>query len=59
MPTSRKLGVLDNYTRRSWPCMCEYSPRDVYSQEPICNTKAVGHNSCIGPGMKTYADFDW
>jgi hypothetical protein len=39
--------------------MCEYSPRDVYSQEPICNTKAVGHNSCIGPGMKKYSDFDW
>ena len=59
MPTSGKFGVFDEHTRRSWPCMCEYSSRDVYSQESISDTKAVDRNSCIGRGLKTYTDIDW
>jgi hypothetical protein len=59
MPTSGKFGVFDEYTRRSWPCMCEYSSRDVYSQEPISDTKRVDLNFCIGRGSKPYSDIDW
>ena len=59
MPTPREFGVFNEHTRRSWPCMCEYSSRDAYSQESISDTKAVDRNSCIGRGLKTYTDIDW
>jgi hypothetical protein len=59
MPTSGKFGVFDEHTRRSWPCMCEYSSRDVYSQASISDTKGIDLNSCIGRGLKPYSDIDW
>jgi hypothetical protein len=52
MPTSGKFGAFDEHTRRSWPWMCEYSSRDVYSQASISDTKGVDLNSCIGRGLK-------
>ena len=58
MPTAGKFGVLDEHTRRSWPCMCEYSSREVYSQASISDTKGVDLNSCIGRGLKPYSDID-
>jgi hypothetical protein len=59
MPTSGKFGVFDEHTRRSWPCMCEYSSREVYSQASISDTKGVYLNSCIGRGLKPYSYIDW
>src|SRR5947207_1142021 len=59
MPPSGKFGVFDEYTRRGWPCMCEYSSREVYSQPSISDTKGVDLNSCIGRGLKPDSYIDW
>jgi hypothetical protein len=57
--TAGKFSVIDSYTRRSWPCMCEYSARDIYSQKSIPHTKAVHDNAGIGCGLKSDTNSDW
>jgi hypothetical protein len=59
MPPSGKFGVFDEHTRRSRPCMSEYSSREVYSQPSVSDTKGVDLNSCVGRGLKPYSDIDW
>ena len=58
MPAPGKFGVFDEHARRSWPCMCEYSSGDVYSEESIFDTKAVDRNCCICRGLKPNTDID-
>jgi hypothetical protein len=58
MATSGKFGIFDEHTGRSWPCMCEYSSRDIYPQASISDTKGIDLNSCIGRGLKPYSYID-
>src|SRR5215472_195225 len=58
MPTPGKFGVFDEYTGLRWPCMREYSSREVNSQASISDTKSVDLNSGIGRSLKPYADID-
>jgi len=59
MATSGKFGIVDGNTRGSRPCMCKYSPGDVYAERTVSDTEAI-HNDCgIAGGLKGDADSDW
>ena len=49
MLTSVKFSIFDGYTRRSWPCMREYSSRDVNSQASISDTRLLTAILALAP----------